>query len=54
MRFNVVPPPAPFAEATNQRPDDNVTFAYNLLSKYKTVIDYPNRTIYLLKYDDAH
>ncbi len=52
LRFNVLPPPLPFAEAIGQRPNNDILFAYNLLSKYKTVWDYASHKIYLLKYDD--
>ncbi|HEX7338668.1 MAG TPA: hypothetical protein VF271_01910 [Rhodanobacteraceae bacterium] len=38
------------AEALSVRTDNKITFAYNLLSKYKTVWDYTGHKIYLLKY----
>jgi hypothetical protein len=50
LRFAVSSGPFPPAEAIGVHPNNDITFGYNLLSKYKTVWDYANHKIYLLKY----
>jgi hypothetical protein len=53
LHFAVLSRPFPPAEAIGVRPNNEMTFGYNLLNKYKTVWDYANHKIYLLKYDDG-
>ena len=52
LRFNLHSQPFVPARAIGVRSENVLTFAFNLLSKYKTVWDYPNHRIYLLSYDD--
>lgn len=51
LRFDVSSTPSAADRAIGMSPENNITFAYNLLSQYKTVWDYANHKIYLLAYD---